>query len=93
MKCHLYTSRFLCLANIFSRSRQFDDKCIAGFVVYSFRFHGVANRKFQNFVIYLVYPPIVKLNSLLGRPKEQKHLSEDSNLPALLKGLQNFEFL
>ncbi len=29
-KCHLYTSRFSCFANIFSRSRQFDDKCIAG---------------------------------------------------------------
>ncbi len=30
MKCHLYTYRFSHLANIFSRSRQFDDKCIAG---------------------------------------------------------------
>ncbi len=28
-KCHLYTSRFSRFANIFSRSRQFDDKCIA----------------------------------------------------------------
>ncbi len=32
-KCHLYTSRFSCLANIFSRSRQFDDKCIPGYRV------------------------------------------------------------
>ncbi len=30
-KCHLYTSHFSRFANIFSRSRQFDDKCIAGF--------------------------------------------------------------
>ncbi len=29
-KCHPYTSRFSCFANIFLRSRQFDDKCIAG---------------------------------------------------------------
>ncbi len=29
-KCHLYTSRFSRFANIFSRSRQFGDKCIAG---------------------------------------------------------------
>ncbi len=28
-KCHLYTSHFSHFANIFSRSRQFDDKCIA----------------------------------------------------------------
>ncbi len=30
-------------------------------------------------LLNLVYPPIVKLNSLLGRPtyKEQKHPSED----------------
>ncbi len=30
-KCHQYTSRFSRFANMFSRSRQFDDKCIAGF--------------------------------------------------------------
>ncbi len=29
-KCHLYTYRFSHFANIFSHSRQFDDKCIAG---------------------------------------------------------------
>ncbi len=29
MKCHLYTYRFSHFANIFSRSHQFDDKCIA----------------------------------------------------------------
>ncbi len=29
-KYHLYTYRFSHFANIFSRSRQFDDKCIAG---------------------------------------------------------------
>ncbi len=33
-KCHLYTSRFSRFANIFSRSHQFDDKCIAGLVMY-----------------------------------------------------------
>ncbi len=32
-KCHLYTYRFSHFANIFSRSRQFDNKCIAGFIV------------------------------------------------------------
>ncbi len=31
MKCHLYASHFSRFANIFLRSRQFDDKCIAGF--------------------------------------------------------------
>ncbi len=30
-KCYLYTSHFFHFANIFSRSRQFDDKCIAGY--------------------------------------------------------------
>ncbi len=30
-KCHLYTYYFSHFANIFSRSCQFDDKCIAGF--------------------------------------------------------------
>ncbi len=30
-KYHLYTYRFSHFANIFSRSRQFDNKCIAGF--------------------------------------------------------------
>ncbi len=34
-KCHLYTYRFSHFANIFSRSRQFDDKCIAGFKAYT----------------------------------------------------------
>ncbi len=29
-KCHLYTSHFSSFANIILRSRQFDDKCIAG---------------------------------------------------------------
>ncbi len=29
MKYHLYTSRFSSFASIFSRSHQFDDKCIA----------------------------------------------------------------
>ncbi len=29
-KCHLYTSHFSHFANIFSRSSQFDDKCIGG---------------------------------------------------------------
>ncbi len=33
MKCHLYISHFSRFANIFSCSRQFDDKCIAGFGV------------------------------------------------------------
>ncbi len=44
-------------------------------IVYSF--HSVANWKMKNLVE--LYPPIVKLNSLLGRPtcEEQKHLSED----------------
>ncbi len=32
-KCHLYTYRFSRFANIFSHSRQFDDKCIAGFTI------------------------------------------------------------
>ncbi len=32
-KCHLYTTHFSRFANIFSRSRQFDDKCIAGFTI------------------------------------------------------------
>ncbi len=32
-KCHLYTSHFSHFANIFSCSRQFNDKCIAGFRV------------------------------------------------------------
>ncbi len=32
-KCHLYTSHFSRFANIFSRFRQFDDKCIDGFRV------------------------------------------------------------
>ncbi len=31
-KCHLYTSRFYRFADIFSHSRQFDDKCIACFM-------------------------------------------------------------
>ncbi len=35
-KCHLYTYRFFHFANIFSRSRQFDDKCIAGFILLIF---------------------------------------------------------
>ncbi len=30
-KCHLYISHFSRFTNIFSHSRQFDDKCIAGF--------------------------------------------------------------
>ncbi len=30
-KCHPYTSRLFCFANIFSRSCQFNNKCIAGF--------------------------------------------------------------
>ncbi len=30
-KCHVYTSRFSHFANIFSHSRQFDDKSVAGF--------------------------------------------------------------
>ncbi len=33
MKCHLYTYCFSHFVNIFSHSRQFDDKCIAGFRV------------------------------------------------------------
>ncbi len=34
-KCYPYTYRFSYFANIFSRSRQFDDKCIAGFEGFS----------------------------------------------------------
>ncbi len=32
-KCHLYTYRFSHFTNIFSHSRQFDDKCMAGFML------------------------------------------------------------
>ncbi len=50
-KCHLYTSRFSRFAHIFLRSRQFDDKCIAGFMVSTSRTF-LCNSQWQERVIW-----------------------------------------
>ncbi len=49
-KCHLYTFRFSRFANIFSCSRQFDDKCIAAYKHCYFHSQHVA--KVANFTVY-----------------------------------------
>ncbi len=75
-----------------NRTQQTKEKTLVTKFAY-FKIKGsVWIKKYPKFSIY---PPIVKLNRLLGRPicKEQKHINEKFYLSPLLKGLQNFEFL